>query len=500
VVSNFPRRSDTMHGMELLRRPTALLTVAVASAALAAAGCSDGSAEAGNKAGGANGPVVLELANTNGDIDFTPAVADFVNTVDELSGGRLRIEVVDEWADGAPDAEQQVVKDVAAGDVDLGWVGTRVFDTMGITSFQALSAPMLVDSYLLENAVIESRITKEMMGGLGELGVSGLGVLPDGLRRPASVQRPIRGPADWQGITFGTLMSNAQADAIRALGARPDQVHRKDREDRLREGKMQGFETSLWVHQHNPALTSLAPYVTSNVNLWPQMDVLLGNPSRLDSLTDEQRAWLERAARGAATVAPALAAIDAKALSDTCAGGGRFARASDEDVAALEAAFAPVYAKLQHDSQTRGFIDRIKTLKQSTPPDQELAIPADCTGIAPGHAAGSTGTAPAWLNGTYRFMLTQADADRVGDKDTGYPDVQTIRLKDGRLEGGCFGSLGATYSVDADRIMFHAIEYDNDLTVAFTVDDQGSLHLKPVPPMDAGDAFTCFYKPWTKIE
>ena len=58
---------------------------------------------------------------------------------------------------------------------------------------------MLVDSYALENAVIESGITEQMMEGLDELGVDGLGVLADGLRKPIGVDAPILGPADWQG-------------------------------------------------------------------------------------------------------------------------------------------------------------------------------------------------------------------------------------------------------------------------------------------------------------
>jgi hypothetical protein len=48
-------------------------------------------------------------------------VVDFVERVEEWSGGDLRLETVDEWGDFASDAEQQVVKDVAAGEVDLGW-------------------------------------------------------------------------------------------------------------------------------------------------------------------------------------------------------------------------------------------------------------------------------------------------------------------------------------------------------------------------------------------
>ena len=128
-----------------------------------ATACSVGGDGGDDKAGGTGPPVQLRLANTGGEIAQTPAVEYFVERVDELSGGNVRIEVVDQWAEFASDAEQQVVNDVAAGEVDLGWVGSRVFDTLGVDSFQALTAPMLIDSYALENAVIESGVTDKMM-------------------------------------------------------------------------------------------------------------------------------------------------------------------------------------------------------------------------------------------------------------------------------------------------------------------------------------------------
>jgi hypothetical protein len=98
------------------------------------------------------------------------------------------------------------------------------------------------------------------------------------------------------------------------------------------------------------------------------------------------------------------------------------------------------------------------------------------------------------------MVLTQKDADKAGDTDEGYPLVATMRLTDGRLEGGCFGVDGGSYSVEGDRITFHSIEYDTDSTVIFSRDAKGNLNLEPVPPIDPGDAFNCFYKPWTKID
>jgi TRAP-type C4-dicarboxylate transport system substrate-binding protein len=491
VVSMFPERSETMSGMTTRSRRAALVLAAIA---IAAAGCRGGAGE--DKAGGSGEPVVLRLANTNGEIAFTPAVEYFVKRVDELSSGDLRVEVVNEWGAFASDREQQVVRAVSGGEVDLGWAGTRVFDTLGVESFEALTAPMLVDSYALENAVIESGISEEMMQGLDELGVVGLGVLPDGLRRPIAVSGPLRGLEDWRRIAFGTLRSNGHAEAIQALGATP---FFGDREEALDNGSIEGFEASIWVHRRNPALAHLAPYVTANVILWPQMDVLLANQARLEALTEEQREWLDEAARDAATRSDALAEQDAQVIDDSCATGARFAEASAADLAALRAAFAPVYVSLRRNPETRTFIERIESLKESTAAERSVSIPSDCSGKAPEEVTGGTGPAPSYLNGTYRFVLTQEDADKVGDLDTGYPQVTTIKLTDGRLEGGCFGSEGGTYSVANDRITFHSVEYGADLTVTFSVDDDGSLRLTPVPPMDPGDAFTCFYKPWTKI-
>ena len=77
--------------------------------------------------------------------------------------------------------------------------------------------------------------------------------------------------------------------------------------------------------------------------------------------------------------------------------------------------------------------------------------------------------------------------------------MNTITLKDGRLEGGCYGVDGGTYSVQGDRITFHSIEFGDDSMVTFSRDEQGDLHLEPVPPIDPGGAFECYYKPWTKI-
>ena len=156
-----------------------------------------------DKAGGAADPVVLRLANTSRDpstgLERHPAVQYFVDRVKELSDGAVRIDVVSGWGDQSADAEQQVIRDVAAGEIELGWVGTSVFDTVGVTGFEALTAPMLIDSYPLQQAVLDSDIPAQMLAGLDELGLHGIAVLSDGLRKPIAVSHPLLSPADYRG-------------------------------------------------------------------------------------------------------------------------------------------------------------------------------------------------------------------------------------------------------------------------------------------------------------
>ena len=117
-----------------------------------------------------------------------------------------------------------------------------------------------------------------------------------------------------------------------------------------------------------------------------------------------------------------LADTDAEALVDSCRAGARFAEASDADLAALEAAFAPLYAKLDQHPETKAFIERIQELKQSTPPEPELAIPLGLHRHGPGASRRWHGDGAAYLNGTYRFVLTKEDARKAGEPESdGFP-------------------------------------------------------------------------------
>lgn len=352
-------------GLGTMRRRALVGTLVLAVLTVATAGCG----EAGSKTGGTAETVVLTLADGYSDPSFEPAVAHFIKRVEELSDGKVKVKDVQGWGDLAPDFEQQIVADVASGDADLGWVGTRVFDTLGVTSFQALTAPMLIDSYPLEDAVISSPIPGQMLAGLDSLKVVGLAVLGDGLRKPVAQDHPLVGVSDWAGVTFNAFRSESQAASISAIGATPT-------DDLSGDVSFTAAERNLRIYQQN----YVANYskVTANVNLWPQTVALLANPDQLSKLSDDQRGWVQRAAEEAAAGSTAFFDHDQEILAATCAKGARFASASKKDLIELRAAFDGVYADLEADAETKKVIKQIEAMKAKLPAPAPLEIPSNC--------------------------------------------------------------------------------------------------------------------------
>jgi TRAP-type C4-dicarboxylate transport system substrate-binding protein len=146
-----------------------------------------------NKAGGtqAREPVVLTLANFMGD---SGELAGFAGEVQRLSDGAMRIDIESGWRLGQAGFETGLIGDVRAGKADLGVSGSEAWDSVGVTSFRALDAPFLIDSYAVQERVVRSPMIGQMLAGLRPLGLDGIGVLP-GAVAPAARDRPAAAPA-----------------------------------------------------------------------------------------------------------------------------------------------------------------------------------------------------------------------------------------------------------------------------------------------------------------
>lgn len=427
----------------------AALTVTVA----AAAGC----AGAGDdRAGGKPAPTALTLTMANGG-HGPEELQPFADEVARLSGGTMRIEFRDRWL-GWPWSrpESAVIHDVAAGKADLGWVGSRAWDDVGVSGFNALHAPLLVDSYALQSEVLESGIPGEMLKALEPLRLVGLGILPGPLRKLLGVERPLTRPADFRGQRIGITESRVARETLRTLGATAIALPAG-----ARIGGIDGIEQQVESIEGN-TYDAAAKYLTTNINLWPRPLVLFMNEAAFAALEPVERDVLREAVRNA--LPKTLAAGQSReraAAAVLCRRGLSFVVATPADISTLREALSPVYRELERDVQTRAFIARIAKLPQAT------SVAAE---TLPSCSTGERSASAAIPDGVYTNITTADDARRAripaGDPLYGLLPVRhRLVLKsgdfviydifsDGHDEVGASG----TYSVYRDRVIFRTSE------------------------------------------
>jgi TRAP-type C4-dicarboxylate transport system substrate-binding protein len=309
---------------------------------------------------------VLTLANVN----FQPQdVQPFADAVHELSGGHLRIRFLNDWRRGEPAAENGVIEDVRSGKADLGWTGARAFDWVGDRAFEPLQAPLLIDSYDAERAVLRSNVPATVLATLRPLGLEGVGILPGPLRKLVATKK-ISGPQDLQGLKVSFSGGPGVEAALRTLGADP-----------LRVGsgaKWSGWdaaETHLQAAAGNH-LEDQARYLSANVNLWPRFPVIFAGPSARKKLSRDEMALLRRAAIVAQE--PAFAAIaDAEraAMAQLCRA-LQVTDASAGDLEALRDASQPVYDSMGEDPTAARVLEQLQTLREDV--DVSASGAPDC--------------------------------------------------------------------------------------------------------------------------
>ena len=410
-----------------------LIGVALGAAFLA--GCAASApAPAQDKAGAQT--LVLNLAA----VDSVPinglsfGQAAFVKSLESVSGGLIKADVTGGFGAGATDAESQLVKAIASGDVDGGWPSTRAFANAGIPALEAVEAPLTITNYAASKALVSGSVARDLLDQLKGTGVVGLDLAVGPLRQPFAAQAPLLGVADWKGVTFRSFNSPVQADVIRALGATPVTAG-SDWPDQVAAGTLRGVEFDIEQYADNNATE--APYVTANVVLWPKVFVLALSQKRYDSMTDQQRSWVQQAA-DAGTKASVDATYDMSTVAASlCARGVHFIDASPAQLLDLRAAVAPVVDKLAADPVNGPLLAEIRQIAAAYPQVEEPNVPPSCRSAAAAQVPDIPETASSLPNGTYVEQLTAADIAAAGARDLTLQGTWTLKVIDGTFSLSC---------------------------------------------------------------
>lgn len=465
------------------------VALAVVLCTTLAAACT--SHRAADKVGGPRGPTVLRLgASDPEDAAESMQARYFAAEVRKLSRGRVRIAVTFEAAGaGTPDVEPRTIELVRSGRYDLGWVATRAWDELGVTSFQAVQAPFLITNYPLLDRALRS-FGPEMLAALGDRDLVGLALIPGLLRHPVGITRPLVSLADFEGARVRDLPSRASDALFRALGAVPVHVSNADFGRQLALSRIDGEEMSI------PNSPFPAP-VTANVTLFPKVLTLFLSRRAFSRLDTEDREILRRAAvrtfRHVSTFPlKAGLAYESVLAREYCRVPGRVVLATAQERAALVRAAEPVYTRLRRDAKTSEWITRIRAMKAAAPDAAPIAVPAACLG--PGKTVPAADRGPvrsaSVLNGTYHRVLA--------GHGNAHPLVITEVLRDGTwVMNTSRPADRGTYAVRGNVL---TMRLANDvMRFTYVRDPNGTLHLTPILPMERGDQWIMAGAPWLRV-
>lgn len=257
------------------------------------AGCG-GSSDGGS--GDSGDVTVWRLAHEENEGEMMDIYAKaFASALNEVSGGQIQLDL---YPNGTLGDNQDLFDSVVNGSVDFcitdpGWVQTTLpevgifslhfFFPSDITRFDALC----------EKATIgESEgfaMIDELYAGLG---VTNLLWFPEGGNAWTATKK-IEAPEDFKGVKFRTMASSIISDSYNSYGADAVMISYTELYSALQLGTADG--------QVNPvfAINSNSFYEVQDYLMLAYPDIFIGclnaNTAFYDSLTDEQREWIDEA-------------------------------------------------------------------------------------------------------------------------------------------------------------------------------------------------------------
>jgi TRAP-type C4-dicarboxylate transport system substrate-binding protein len=384
--------------------------------------------------------IELQLATIDGLVDSSGHMigpATFVQALSKVSDGRIQVRVTTSYSGGTATSESELVRAIAAGDVDGGWPATRAFAGAGIAGLAAIEAPMTLTSLAAVQELAVGEGAELAMARLAGTGIRGLGLVPGSLRRPFGVDRFLLSTRDWKGIRFHSSNSPVQDEAIRTLGATPVSVAAAWR-SMAAAGNLGGIESDVSQYFAN-GFSREAGWVASNIVLWPKMFVLSINADRWQGLSDQQRGWIQAAADRALQASIGAEYAEDHVARELCLRGVRFQSADPGQILELKQAVKPVIDRLAGDPAEATLLGAVQSAAVANPMPDAITVSVNCIGEDSAPAISDIPTTIAPIpDGTYRKQITEEDVADAGlTNNDGITGIWTLEVSDGHWSVSC---------------------------------------------------------------
>ncbi|MCI8947105.1 MAG: DctP family TRAP transporter solute-binding subunit [Lachnospiraceae bacterium] len=234
------------------------------------------------------------------------AMADYIN---ENSNGTLEAQT---FYDTALGDATSMVQGLQQGTVDIGVAGTAYFSGL-VPEIEVFQLPFLFSDLESARAATAGPVAEEINGMFEGVGIVGLSFWENGFRELTNNVRPVKTPADMDGIKMRTLPADVQRATWEAMGAMTAQIDASELYTSLQQGTVNAQDNPL--HEIvSRKFYEVQPYVTMTDATYTPLYMAMSKIT-WDSLSESQQQLIvEAAAVGRQAQLDATDAAQAEAL------------------------------------------------------------------------------------------------------------------------------------------------------------------------------------------
>jgi len=281
----------------------------------------------------------LRLAHVVNEQDvYQDAAEKFRDLVAERSDGKIKVEI---FPNATLGDERTLLEGMQIGTVDMGIITNGPVSNF-VEEIAVFELPFLFPSREKAIEVLDGDIGQEILGKLEGVNLKGLTYAERGFRNLTNSKRPVKSPADVDGLRVRVMENPVYVDSFRALGADAIPMAWNEALTAMQQGTIDGQENPVNVI-YSFKLSETQKYLTMTRHTYAPAIIVMGMPA-WQQLSEEAQEIVLEAAKEAANFERELSANSEgeqlQALRDQ-----GMEIVEDADLAAFSEAVAPVYEK-----------------------------------------------------------------------------------------------------------------------------------------------------------
>jgi tripartite ATP-independent transporter DctP family solute receptor len=276
--------------------------------------------------------------------------------LDERTNGEMRLRI---YAGGQMGAEKDTLEITVFGGLDLNRVNLAPLNSI-VPETIVLALPFLFRSIPHLRATLDGSIGRKILDAMSAESLYGLCYYDSGARSFYNTKRPVRTPADMQGLKIRVQNSDIYVAMVQALGANPTPIPYGEVYQALVQGVVDGAENN-WPSYESARHFEAAQYYSLTRHVMAP-EVLVASQRRWNRMPVEEREYLQAAASDSVPIMREIWDARVSASRERLIASG-VEVIEDIDREAFASLMRPVWDQFLTNPKLRGLADEIVALE-----------------------------------------------------------------------------------------------------------------------------------------